>query len=536
MYLRDNPVLQSELIVHLRKGRSLAILAALVVGLSAIVLVAWPEQQTLDEVDPLVGRRLIHWLFLGQFVAICFFVPGMAAGAIAGERERTTLEMLLASPMPAGAIVLGKLLASLIYALLLIVAMLPIVVLCLPLGGVSVYEVLVFYWLLLWAAVALASIALAASGRFDRTISALAVAYVVALPGELLLVWFWWQFGGSSAGLRLTLAVSVLPAACLVLSLVLLRLTSRRLAKPGEWGSEGREVFDAHREAKEAMLLVIDREAFPDRLLAPPERGDLLPDGANPVYDKQLRSELFAQGTLMLRLVIQVSLLVAFPLMACFLIFRPDRAAWYASYVLLFEMLVGPIFLAGAICGERERQTLDLLLAAPLGAGRIVAGKLLAGLRVCLTLTGLLVWPIVLVCFLVPYYWAHLATVAAMLGVLALACLTIGLVALACSATCERTGTSMIVSYLLLGALFIGPPAASLLMKLLGAEPATLSSWTLISPFSTLFSLPATLDESGVPTAAGGWMICAGHLLCYALFDLLLVWGIVLRVDARRIG
>ena len=41
-------------------------------------------------------------------------------------------------------------------------------------------------------------------------------------------------------------------------------------------------------------------------------------------------------------------------------------APWYIAYVLLFNMLVGPVFSAGSVTSERERQTLDLLLVTDL--------------------------------------------------------------------------------------------------------------------------------------------------------------------------
>ena len=84
-----------------------------------------------------------------------------------------------------------------------------------------------------------------------------------------------------------------------------------------------------------------------------------MPDGTNPVLDKELRSEIFSQGTLMLRVVIQVSMLLSIPLMAGLLFLRPDKAAYYVAYVLTFNLLVGPVFSAGSITQERERQTLE---------------------------------------------------------------------------------------------------------------------------------------------------------------------------------
>ena len=89
--------------------------------------------------------------------------------------------------------------------------------------------------------------------------------------------------------------------------------------------------------------------SFPIGCLPPPKRTTLLPDGANPVYDKEMRSEIFAQGTLMLRLVIQVSMFLAIPLMAVCLFWRQELAPWYICYVVLFNMLVGPVFSAGSV-------------------------------------------------------------------------------------------------------------------------------------------------------------------------------------------
>ena len=94
-----------------------------------------------------------------------------------------------------------------------------------------------------------------------------------------------------------------------------------------------------------------------------------------------MRSEIFSQGTLMLRVVMQVSMFLAMPLMAFFLYVWPELAPWYISYVLLFNMLVGPVFSAGSVTSERERETLDLLLTTILSSGQILWAKLI--LRAC---------------------------------------------------------------------------------------------------------------------------------------------------------
>ena len=107
-----------------------------------------------------------------------------------------------------------------------------------------------------------------------------------------------------------------------------------REAKANRW-------IDLDLEATEAIGLVIQRDQFQDRLFAPPKRETLMDDRTNPIYDKEIRSEIFDQGTLMLTLAIQLSMILAFPIMAVFLNIYRSMAPWYISYVCVFNILVG---------------------------------------------------------------------------------------------------------------------------------------------------------------------------------------------------
>ena len=186
------------------------------------------------------------------------------------------------------------------------------------------------------------------------------------------------------------------------------RGTSRRLLHPPDVGAEAQEVVDPDLEQRTAVGMVIRSEQFPDKLFAPPKRIDLLADGINPIYDKEMRSELFGQGTLMLRLVIQLSMFLALPLMAVCLYMLPHWRRLVRRYVILFNLLVGPVFSAGSVTSERERQTLDLLLTTILSPWQILCGKLLSGLRISGVLTSFLVWPLLLAWLLPPWtYWAE---------------------------------------------------------------------------------------------------------------------------------
>ena len=100
MYILENPVLQRELLVNLRTNRAFLLLAIYQILLAAVVLVAWPDAERLDLTsNPPSATKLVNLFFLGQYVIASLMAPSFAAGAITGEKERHTYEMLLASPM-----------------------------------------------------------------------------------------------------------------------------------------------------------------------------------------------------------------------------------------------------------------------------------------------------------------------------------------------------------------------------------------------------------------------------------------------------
>ena len=253
-------------------------------------------------------------------------------------------------------ILVGKLLSSLSYLVILIVSSLPLMILCYLLGGLLLSEITRAYLVLILAAGTFGLLSVACSSFFRRTSSALVVSYLVILPLAVACVVL---TRTEYVEARDFVSIAVLPPWCLATWTVLGILVNGRLLRPPDVGSEGKDVVDEEEEMKYAIGVVIDRELFPDKLFAPAKRHDLMPDGTNPVLDKELRSEIFSQGTLMLRVVIQVSMLLSIPLMAFLLFLRSDLAAYYVAYVLTFNLLVGPVFSAGSITQERERQTLE---------------------------------------------------------------------------------------------------------------------------------------------------------------------------------
>ena len=460
--------------------------------------------------------------------------PSFAAGAITGEKERHTYEMLLASPLRPGAIVLGKMVASLTHLGMLIVASLPIIVLCLPLGGISLYEVLAAYLGLIVSVILFGAIGVFCSSYFSRTSSSLVVSYLVILPLVILAVMFWRAMEGQGQ-LRLQVASLVVPAFVLSAVILMCSAAAGRMLYPPDVGSEGKEVIDLEREAEEAVGLVIQPDQFPDRLFAPPKKQELMPDGRNPVYDKELHSEIFSQGTLMLRLVIQISMLLAIPLMGVFLFWQIDRCAWFSVYVIVFNMLVGPVFLAGSMTSERERETLDLLLTTTLTPWQILSGKFVVGFRISAVLTSFLLWPLLLGTALNMSFWSNWLAVVLMFLIVLMVCLVNAVVALVCSLFTRKTSIALLSTYTTLLILYVVPPAIVALMQTLGFSPEKIASaeWIgITSPFSALFSIPldASLNRSlNEPANVGNIPVVVG----YFLFSMLLIAGSSVAMFAR---
>ncbi len=537
MALLENPVLNRELLVNLRTNKSFALLAAYQFILACVVYFAWPHEGT--TIDLSLGNQrnalLIDTLFLSQFVLTALIAPSFAAGGITGEKERKTYEMLLASPIQPMAIVFGKLVASFTHLAILVFASLPIVMLCLPMGGVSIYEILVQMLVVLVSMTTFCTISLACSSYFARTTASLSISYLIILilSGLTLSVWYLLRDDGQS---RLHFMLLGIPGFAVALSVPLVHLIAARMLYPPDVGSEGAQVVDLEQESKEVVGLVLNRDAFPDRLLVPASRVDLMPDHVNPIFDKEMRSEFIGQGTLMLRWVIQISMVLAIILMAACVIINPGYVGHYVCYVVLFNMLVGPVFSAGIVTSERERQTLDLLLTTPFSAIQIWSGKLSAALRVSSVLTSFLLWPLGcgILLRLFPEYYSSIWSLMGYLVIVGLTCLTTCNLGLFCSTMFHKSNVSIIVCYALILGLYALVPAAAMLIpefsgQSLGGWPPLIAS---TSPFVVIFRLPLHVFDGGYHPADSGLHFSL-YVVCAVIVNVFAALGSLANLSAR---
>lgn len=535
----ENPVLQRELVVNLRTPRAFVLMLVYQVALASVVLIAYPRDLRLDlSRESASAQKLVDFFFLGQFVLASLMAPSFAAGAITGEKERKTYEMLLASPLRPSSIVWGKLVAALTHLVVLIIGSLPIIMLCLPLGGVSIYELLAAYFALLVSILLFGALSVLCSSYFKRTSASLVVSYLIILPMVIVGCIAWRVLAGNGS-VRLLLSTTILPAFAITCAVVILVVTARRLLYPPDVGSQGNEVVDLEKEQREAVGLVIQRDQFPDKLFAPPRRKTLMHDGANPVYDKEIHAELFSQGTLMLRLVIQISMLLAIPLMAFLLFFRTNLAGWYIGYVVIFNILVAPVFTAGSVSSERERQTLDLLLTTVVSPWQILWGKLVAGFRVSFVLTMFLMWPVLLAFILNPDLQKNWLAVLCFFCIVLTAAIFNSVLALFCSTTFRRTSVAMMSTYLVLMLLYLLPIAIYYLTWSFAEQGDTAEpfKWLgVLSPVMAIGSIPFTEtfgQEGRIAATEGNWILVLTYLASTILATALLFGGMILLFKDR---
>ena len=130
-----------------------------------------------------VGATVFIVLAFIQISLIGLFAPALAAGAISGERERQTLDVLLVSRVSAVGIVWGKLVASVAFMLLLILAALPLFAAVFLFGGIDAEQFLITQLLTVTTAVSLGAVSLLLSAAFRRTLPSMVASYGAAFAG-----------------------------------------------------------------------------------------------------------------------------------------------------------------------------------------------------------------------------------------------------------------------------------------------------------------------------------------------------------------
>jgi hypothetical protein len=186
----QNPVILKELRGRMRGNRAFVVITIYLslMGLFTILLyLAYTASQSnvYSPTSQIAGKVVFAGLVGIELFLVCFIAPAFTAGAISGERERQTYELLRTTLLPARSLVLGKLTSALAFIVLLLLAAVPLQSLAFLLGGVAPEEVMISLVVLLATSLASGAAGIFFSTIMKRTLGASVLTYAFALVAVL---------------------------------------------------------------------------------------------------------------------------------------------------------------------------------------------------------------------------------------------------------------------------------------------------------------------------------------------------------------
>lgn len=360
-------------------------------------LYGWGQSVSLGDVARF-GTIFFQILAYLQLIVVLFFSSLFAAGAVAQEKDRRTFVLLLMTDLKNYELVLGKLFGSLMNIGILLLVSMPLVALCVLMGGISFRQVVEVMLVLGGSAIAAGSLGCVMALWRERTFQTLAltvlgmVLYLLVVEGLPLLGWMIPGIKDSVENLRHMLnpfrllsdivvppvqaelqnnswiyfGVMVAIAVFLnVLGVMMLRVwnpSNERMIRPEDIIDESEEEIAAANRNKHAA---------PGRLRAVWE---------NPIIWREVRTRAYGRKMFVIKL---VYLLVAAAMIWSSMVSLPP--AQQASRFQVAQAIV-PIFVLAflllnaqavtSITSERDLNSLELLLVTDLSAKEFIFGKL----------------------------------------------------------------------------------------------------------------------------------------------------------------
>jgi ABC-type transport system involved in multi-copper enzyme maturation permease subunit len=190
------PVLYYDMVRTARRSRYILyrflfglILFAVLVWLNYIWNVSYPQLQNEDRLKHLarMAEACFATFMTVQMLAVILLTPAFTAGAIAEEKDRRTLEFILATDLENREIILSKLASRLLSLTFLFLVGLPILSLMQFFGGVDPELTLAAYLAIGLTMISLASLSILVSIYARRTRDAIGLVYLMVLVYLVLL-------------------------------------------------------------------------------------------------------------------------------------------------------------------------------------------------------------------------------------------------------------------------------------------------------------------------------------------------------------
>lgn len=184
--LRQNPVTIKELRSRMRGRRAFIILTIYLMAMGGIITLIYlayasATNRPFGPQARQAGKAVFGAVLGVEVFLVIFIAPAFTAGAITGEKERQTYDLLRTTLLPARWFVAGKLFSALSYVILLIIASIPLQSIAFLLGGLSPEELILSQLLILLGAVTFAMFGLYSSSRMRSTLASSVLTFGGAL-------------------------------------------------------------------------------------------------------------------------------------------------------------------------------------------------------------------------------------------------------------------------------------------------------------------------------------------------------------------
>ena len=405
------PVFNREVTIAPRRTRFYMGRAAYAATLLMLMFTAWlvlTGTQVVRDVGDLARFGMILFQILAplQLALASLLAATLAASAVAQEKDRRTLELLLLTNLSNGELVLGKLAASLLSVLVMLAAALPVFMLAALLGGVSFGQIARVF------AVTLASVV--ACGSLGSTVALWREKTFQSLATTVLALVLWLAAGEALAAGALGESWHGLPcatwAACFSPWQAILEAARPFAPSHSTLGPVASSVYVFLAVATAvaallngvAILRVRAWNCTPDAGQTRPDEtaaadapaGEVVPVGEqstkaaahtrqvwdNPVLWREIRTWAYGRKMLLIRL----AYLVLVALVAAslhWLVGNQQLNAYAGGAVVLVPLCLLSLILVNAqavtaLTSERDNRALDLLLVTDLSPKELVFGKL----------------------------------------------------------------------------------------------------------------------------------------------------------------
>lgn len=182
--MKINPVLRNESKLTVRTPRFTVMLLIYVAVLSAGALIfynSYSSEIYASGINMQGSITLYVIMAVIQAVLLMFIVPSLTATSICSEREKQTLDILLSTRLSPLQIILGKLSASSLKVIMLVVCTIPLYAICGLIGGVKLSNILALVGYFIICTIFVGSLGVLVSSYSKTSKAATALTYGLVL-------------------------------------------------------------------------------------------------------------------------------------------------------------------------------------------------------------------------------------------------------------------------------------------------------------------------------------------------------------------